>query len=760
MMTSTVGMGFRNDFLWATTSFYRISRQPRNGGQVSSCGDVSNPFFAIFLKGRIGMDFALFIMDIAGRSRTMTRKGKTAILVLSLAVLGSSLRAQGNYKVANGPEDMYFGHVSLVDVKNDGMDALVFRVGREQPEVAVLNMPLGPGDTLRTSGQRRLEVQFDNATIMRLDFETELKIETILAESLSSKDSKVTNFVLNKGRLYVMYKEYNAKEIFQVLTPNAAIKFKHATIASLTLEGNGNTNVQVEYGKCFVLAGPDANRLEEEEIAKGKSAAISTNGAIKLGLSNPEAEFDAYNKSINKNYEELHQGLTPLPKAIQRLPKAVFYFAQTYGNPNGEWLYDDYYGYVWRPFYNDAYPSGVWQPYLYGHWTSFDGQLYWVPDEPWGWVPYHLGVWQWDEKKGWLWIPGSAFAPAWVDWAFFYGNSFSWRPWSMWDWYRFLGTNFEYFYMGNYFAGTYDDFFMGNYFAWRNYGIKAGDLENLWGQGDNIFGANSQNRLNTVKTVVTKDQLKKPAAPPFAMPKEFAKIMKALDKGLSNNDTRLVNSLRAIGQQAVVVQGRDLGAPQISERAVKLEAYLQKIRPQLPTEPAQAAALLRPQSLQNSAFNAIRAFRPSANAASAGRASLSGQNLSGQRATPLSAPPRVSSALNGMIAPAISRISDWNPDVRAAQLLRASIQYSSGTNQIYSPELRISSLNAASIDNPLRPGNLTDRSSRNGASDLSGGYGSSGGRSDASSGSSNAAASAGSSGSSSGSSSGGGHIRH
>ncbi len=683
----------------------------------------------------------------------MTRKGKTAILVLSLAVLGSSLRAQGNYKVVNGPEEMYFGHVSLVDVKNDGQDALVVRVGREQAEVAVLNMPLGPGDTLRTSGQRRLEVQFDNATIMRLDFDTELKIETILAESLSSKDSKVTNFVLNKGRLYVMYKEYNAKEIFQVLTPNAAIKFKHATVASLALEGNGNTKVQVEYGKCYVLAGPDANRLEEEEIAKGKSATISANGAIKLGVSNPETEFDTWNKSINKNFEDLHEGLTPLPKAIQRLPKAVFYFAQTYGNSNGEWLYDDYFGYVWRPFYNDAYPSGVWQPYLYGHWTSFDGQLYWVPDEPWGWVPYHLGVWQWDEKKGWLWIPGSAFAPAWVDWAFFYGNSFSWRPWGMWDWGYLCGIDYLH---GNNFLLLLQ---MGIYFDWRYNGIKAGDFENLWGQEDNIFGANSQNRLNNVKTVVTKDQLKKPAAPPFAMPKEFAKIMKALDKGLSNNDTRLVNSLRAIGRQAVVVQSRDLSAPKISERAVKLEAYLQKFRPRLPVEPEKSAALLRPQSLQNSAFSAVRAFRPSPNAASTGPTLSSGQNLSRQRMTPLSAPSRIPAGLTAMIAPLVSRVSDWNPDVRAAQRLGASIQYSSGTNQIYSPELRVSSLNAASVNNPLRP-SFWDRIARNPASDVSGGYASSGGRSDATGGSMSAGASAGSSGSSSGSSSGGGHIRH
>ena len=70
--------------------------------------------------------------------------------------------------------------------------------------------------------------------------------------------------------------------------------------------------------------------------------------------------------------------------------------------------------------------------------------MYWVPTEPWGWIPYHLGIWQWDAKKGWYWIPGSAFAPAWVDWAFF-GGYCAWRPWSMWDWgfwnYDMMGWN-------------------------------------------------------------------------------------------------------------------------------------------------------------------------------------------------------------------------------------------------------------------------------------------------------------------------------
>jgi hypothetical protein len=44
--------------------------------------------------------------------------------------------------------DFYFAHISYSDVRKDGNDPLVFREGSLMPELAVLNLPLGPGDTI------------------------------------------------------------------------------------------------------------------------------------------------------------------------------------------------------------------------------------------------------------------------------------------------------------------------------------------------------------------------------------------------------------------------------------------------------------------------------------------------------------------------------------------------------------------------------------------------------------------------------------
>ena len=48
-------------------------------------------------------------------------------------------------------------------------------------------------------------------------------------------------------------------------------------------------------------------------------------------------------------------------------------------------------------------------------------------DWEWGWAPFHYGRWYLDQGYGWVWIPGSAWAPAWVSWR--YGGGYvGWAP--------------------------------------------------------------------------------------------------------------------------------------------------------------------------------------------------------------------------------------------------------------------------------------------------------------------------------------------
>jgi hypothetical protein len=89
----------------------------------------------------------------------------------------------------------------------------------------------------------------------------------------------------------------------------------------------------------------------------------------------------------------------------------------------GTWIQTPQFGYVWQPNVNDP----QWAPYTNGHWVYSDAGWTWVSNEPWGWATYHYGRWVNLEGTGWCWVPGYAWAPAWVSWR--YGDGYvGWAP--------------------------------------------------------------------------------------------------------------------------------------------------------------------------------------------------------------------------------------------------------------------------------------------------------------------------------------------
>jgi len=79
---------------------------------------------------------------------------------------------------------------------------------------------------------------------------------------------------------------------------------------------------------------------------------------------------------------------------------------------HGEWVVVGSYGRCWRP----ARVEVGWRPYANGHWERTDAGWYWASDEPWGWATYHYGRWDFSVNFGWVWVPHTQWAPAWVSW--------------------------------------------------------------------------------------------------------------------------------------------------------------------------------------------------------------------------------------------------------------------------------------------------------------------------------------------------------
>lgn len=80
--------------------------------------------------------------------------------------------------------------------------------------------------------------------------------------------------------------------------------------------------------------------------------------------------------------------------------------------PHGQWLDVGDYGYAWQP--NDM--RSDWSPYSDGRWVYTDVGWTWDSYEPYGWAVYHYGRWANLRRVGWVWVPGTEWAPAWVSW--------------------------------------------------------------------------------------------------------------------------------------------------------------------------------------------------------------------------------------------------------------------------------------------------------------------------------------------------------
>ncbi|MEJ7691419.1 DUF6600 domain-containing protein [Daejeonella sp.] len=121
---------------------------------------------------------------------------------------------------------------------------------------------------------------------------------------------------------------------------------------------------------------------------------------ITMNVSTAKAQYGDYddNVSLETFYEEL--------------------------SPYGVWINDPQYGRVWRP---DVDQDDFRPYYSRGHWEMTRYGNTWVSDYDWGWAPFHYGRWHHQSRRGWVWIPGRQWAPAWVSWRSG-GGHYGWAP--------------------------------------------------------------------------------------------------------------------------------------------------------------------------------------------------------------------------------------------------------------------------------------------------------------------------------------------
>lgn len=126
--------------------------------------------------------------------------------------------------------------------------------------------------------------------------------------------------------------------------------------------------------------------------------------------------------------------------------------------------------------------------FFHAEFTRVNGELFVVPQQPWGWVPAHMGTWVW-MKWGWTWVPGSAFS----------SGICSGTSWGLYGSWLFPNSLTDWMYYG---YGGYD-----LYYIYRDYGVR-------------VWREHYQKQFNTYK--------KEPGVKKF--PKEIRKLMAKLNK--------------------------------------------------------------------------------------------------------------------------------------------------------------------------------------------------------------------------------------
>jgi hypothetical protein len=86
-------------------------------------------------------------------------------------------------------------------------------------------------------------------------------------------------------------------------------------------------------------------------------------------------------------------------------------------------------GSVWQPDPDVVGPN--FTPYATdGQWVASDDGVWTFQtkdDSQWAWAAYHYGRWTLNDDYGWVWVPGTQWAPAWVEWRFG-GGYVGWVP--------------------------------------------------------------------------------------------------------------------------------------------------------------------------------------------------------------------------------------------------------------------------------------------------------------------------------------------
>ena len=179
---------------------------------------------------------------------------------------------------------------------------------------------------------------------------------------------------------------------------------------------------------AYELQKGDASAAQDSAIRKREAALAEREGKlddVQATLEkNQDAQLARGQKLTERDRELAGREALPFQQNEQSAPVAdygVFYDSLS---SYGSWFETSDYGYVWQPV---VVREANWRPYARGRWICSDRGWTWLSEEPFGWATYHYGRWALLRGRGWVWVPGSQWAPCWVSWRE-NANYIGWAP--------------------------------------------------------------------------------------------------------------------------------------------------------------------------------------------------------------------------------------------------------------------------------------------------------------------------------------------
>ena len=252
-------------------------------------------------------------------------------------------------------------HVSVVDgtveLERDG-----------QRELAEENTPLLAGDRLR-SALGRVEVLFSDGSALALDQNTD-------ADFLSDSLLRV-----RAGRIRLSIARGAAELAYRVDAAGTTTWIRSAgeyRIVVDTLSIEPDVVVTVLRGTAELES---AGR--RTSIRAGLEARASAERGPSLPYAKSVAMWDAFDRWVDDQQRSRTSALS-----AQYLPAELRHYGGAFDD-EGEWDYEQGYGYVWYP----VVATG-WRPYYHGGW-SFYGSFgwTWIGGGRWTWPTHHYGRW-------------------------------------------------------------------------------------------------------------------------------------------------------------------------------------------------------------------------------------------------------------------------------------------------------------------------------------------------------------------------------